>query len=239
MHSLSRRSLLRLSGASALFSLAACAAPIASSPTAAPPTATALPPVTNGDEALARLMEGNARYLAASMTHPGQTLARRAEVAQSQHPFAIILTCADSRVAPELLFDQGLGDLFVVRVAGNIVDDAILGSIEYGVAELAAPLVMVLGHERCGAVKATLEQLELGGTAPGHIGSLVTAIAPALELSAGLEGDKLDNAIRANASMVRDQISGSTPLLSEAVAASKLKVVGAYYDLDKGEVTLL
>lgn len=163
---LSRRAFVRLVGITATVSLAACG-----TNGMGVTAVNSSPAVTNGDEALARLMEGNARYVSAKLNHPDQTLQRRAEVASGQHPFAIILTCADSRVPPELLFDQGLGDLFVVRVAGNIVDDDILGSIEYGVGELATPLVMVLGHERCGAVKATVESVEQGGEVPGHIGA--------------------------------------------------------------------
>lgn len=241
----SRRSFLQLAGVAATASLTACAtvqmgAPVSGVSVAQETGANApLPQVTNSDEAITRLLEGNARYVEAKMSHPDQSLARRTEVAKGQHPFAIILTCADSRVSPEILFDQGLGDLFVLRVAGNVVDDGILGSIEYGVGEFGTPLVMVLGHERCGAVKATLEHAQKGGEVPGHIGSLVKAITPVLEHAKQQQGDLLDNAVRANIAQSRDQIGGSQPLLAAAVQAAKLKVVGAYYDLDTGAVKII
>jgi carbonic anhydrase len=117
------------------------------------------------DDARTQLMQGNARYVAAKMKHPTQSAERRIEVAKGQHPVAVVLGCADSRVPPELLFDQGLGDLFTVRVAGNIADDAVIGSIEYALEHLGATLVMVLGHERCGAVQAAVDLSESGGTA--------------------------------------------------------------------------
>lgn len=187
------------------------------------------------DDALVRLLEGNLRYVASQTSHPDQDAFRRLEVAKSQHPFAVILTCADSRVAPELLFDQGLGSLFVVRVAGNIADDAAIGSIEYAVEHLGARLVMVLGHERCGAVKAALD----GGHAPGRIGVLVDAIEPAVARSRGKAGDPLDNAVRSNVRMAVDRLSYAEPILSEAWRAGRIKVVGARYDLDAGTVELL
>src|SRR5215470_4201692 len=141
-----RRAFLRLAGATlAGAALTACA----QSPMA---TTVAEPPVTNPDEALARLQEGNQRYVALQATHPNQTGSRRSELAQSQKPFAIVFGCVDSRAAPELVFDRGLGDLFVIRTAGHVLDNAALGSIQYGVAELKIPLIMVLGHKRCGAV---------------------------------------------------------------------------------------
>jgi carbonic anhydrase len=129
---------------------------------------------------LARLEEGNRRAASNHSTHPHASSARRGEVAQSQSPFAVIVSCSDSRVPPELLFDQGYGDLFVIRIAGNVVEDTALGSIEYAVEHLGAKLLVVLGHERCGAVKATVD----GGEAPGHIGSIVNAIKPADRLLA-------------------------------------------------------
>jgi carbonic anhydrase len=134
-----------------------------------------------GDQALQELMNGNKRYVAAELAHPNQTAARRAEVAKGQDPFAIIVGCSDSRVPPEIIFDQGLGDLFVTRVAGNIVDDVVLGSIEYAAEHLGVPLIVVLGHKRCGAVEAAAK----GGDAPVHIRSLVEAIKPAIKKAKG------------------------------------------------------
>jgi len=191
------------------------------------------------DEALKQLLDGNARYVASKQAYPDQSTERRLEVAKGQHPIAVVLGCADSRVAPELLFDQGLGSLFVLRVAGNITDDVVKGSIEFGVEEFHIPLVVVLGHERCGAVKATLDASMSGGEAPGHIGSLVTPIKPAVEQAKLLEGDTLDLAIIANVANMTEELKKCEPLLSELVHAGKLRVVGARYDLDTGEVTIV
>lgn len=187
------------------------------------------------DEALQRLMEGNERHFGKKFVHPDHWEVRRAEVAKTQHPFAIVLGCADSRVPPEILFDQGLGDLFVIRVAGNVVDPAVLGSIEYAAEHLGSPLVMVLGHERCGAVSATVQ----GGEMPGHLGALVDPIKPAVAAAKKEKGDLLDNAVRANVRLVVEQLKASEPLLSHLVHEGKLKVVGARYDLDTGRVELL
>ncbi len=188
-------------------------------------------------EAVARLKDGNKRYVENDTLHPNQVKTRREEVAGGQHPFAIILGCADSRVPPEIIFDQGLGDLFVNRVAGNIIDDALLGSMEYAVEHLGVRLIVVLGHEKCGAVAATLS----GGAVPGHIGSLVDAIRPALIAWKKEFGDTpaLDNLVRLNVSHVVDQLKSSEPILHEFVKEGKLAVVGARYDLDDGTVEFI
>ncbi|MEO6325091.1 MAG: carbonic anhydrase [Thermoanaerobaculia bacterium] len=172
--------------------------------------------------ALAKLTRGNARAVSGKLQRPHQTTQRRKELGTGQQPFAVIVSCSDSRVPPELVFDQGLGDLFVVRVAGEVCDDTALGSIEYAVEHLGARLVVVLGHERCGAVKAALD----GGEFPPHIAALVTAIKPSVEKVAGMEGDPLDNAVRANVERVVEQIR---PNVKE-----KATVVGMVYDLDTG-----
>ncbi len=187
------------------------------------------------DQALARLMAGNQRYVRHKEQHPDQSLARRKELTAGQHPFAVILGCADSRVAPELLFDQGLGDLFDIRVAGNIVDDAVLGSIEYAVEHLGTKLVVVLGHEKCGAVSAAVE----AGTAAGHIKALVAAIRPSVEASAKEPGDRIHNCVIANARRVAQQVRESEPILKDAVEKHLVKVVAADYALDSGKVNLL
>jgi carbonic anhydrase len=189
----------------------------------------------SADEALAKLMAGNRRYVLHKEQHPDQSLARRKELRAGQHPFAVILGCADSRVSPELLFDEGLGDLFVIRVAGNVVDDDILGSIEYAVEHLGTKLVMVLGHEKCGAVSAAVE----GGTAEGHIQALVAAIQPSVEASSREPGDKIHNCVIANARRVAQQIRESQPVLKKAVEKHGVTVVAADYALDSGAVTLL
>lgn len=187
------------------------------------------------DEALRKLLEGNKRYAAEAAVNPDHDAACRTRVAKGQAPFAIVLGCSDSRVAPEVLFDQGMGDLFVVRTAGQVADDVALGSIEYAAEHLGAPLVVVLGHERCGAVKATAD----GGEAPGHIEALVKAIRPSVEKVKGKEGDLAENAMVANVEATVEQLKASKPILAKLVEEGKLKVVGARYDLDTGEVTLL
>jgi carbonic anhydrase len=187
------------------------------------------------DAALARLMEGNRRYTRHRAKHPDESLSRRKELEGTQHPFAVILGCADSRVPPELLFDQGLGDLFVIRVAGNIVDDPILGSIEYAVEHLGTKLVLVLGHEKCGAVTAAVD----GGAAAGHLLALVEAIRPVVAATAGMPGDKVHNCVLENARRVARQVRQSEPVLKEAGDRKGLKVVAADYALDTGAVTLL
>jgi len=189
----------------------------------------------SGDKALQKLMDGNNRYVSAQMSHPNQTPARRSEVIEGQHPFAVIVGCSDSRVPPEIIFDQGLGDLFVVRLAGHVLNDEATGSIEYAVEHLGTRLVMVLGHDKCGAVNATVQ----GGEAPGHIGSIVNAIKPAVDRAKNQPGDLLENAIRENVAMVVDQLRSSSPLLAHLVKDGILKIIGAYYRLDDGKVTLV
>jgi len=188
-----------------------------------------------GDTAIGRLMAGNRRYVTAKQTHPNQMPERRAELIDGQRPFAVILGCADSRVPPEIIFDQGLGDLFVVRVAGNIIDDVVLGSAEYAASHLHTPLIMVLGHSQCGAIGATVA----GGDLEGHIPSLAEAIRPVLDSIQGQTGDLVDNTARANARMVSEQLKQSTPVLSDLVKEGNLKVVAAFYDLDTGLVEVL
>jgi len=187
------------------------------------------------EQALEKLMAGNKRFVAGKPTRPNQGAKRRGELTKGQWPFASILSCADSRVPPELIFDQGLGDLFIVRVAGNVADDPGIGSLEYGTAVLNAPLIMVLGHSACGAVDATLK----GGEAPGRIGSVVKLIVPAVEKAKGKPGDALANAIHANVTLTVDRLRTTTPILADFVEKKKLKIVGAHYDLASGKVELL
>lgn len=184
------------------------------------------------DQALKMLEEGNARYTGGKTTHPHGDAASREAVAQAQHPFAIVLGCSDSRVPPEVLFDQGVGDLFVVRTAGNVVDDVVLGSIEYAAEHLGSALVVVLGHERCGAVKATAA----GGEAPGHLPSLVKAIQPSVDKAKGMQGDLVENAVDLNVQAMAKEIETSQPILAKLVEEGKVKVIGGKYDLDTGKV---
>ena len=186
-------------------------------------------PSVSADEALNRLKAGNERFANSKVSTGKPVATRRAETAQSQHPFAIIVGCADSRTAPEIIFDQNIGDLFVIRTAGNLVDDYALGSIEYGVEHLGARLIVVLGHQRCGAVTAALS----GGSAPGHINSLVRDIQPAVAASRGKEGDALTNAIHENDAEVAAKIRKEAEL---GELAAQVRVVEGYYDLDTGKV---
>jgi carbonic anhydrase len=187
-------------------------------------------------DARARLEQGNARYVAGHSEHAGQTPARRAELATSQHPFAVVLGCADSRASPEIVFDQGLGDLFVTREAGNVVDDHTIGTIEYAVEHLHAPLVVVLGHERCGAIAAARDTIAAHGKADGHVDSLVRAIKPAVDATSGQDAEAT---CRANVRNVVRELRTSDPMLRHAIEAGHLVVVGAYYDLDTGVVMFL
>ena len=180
-------------------------------------------------EGISKLKEGNGRYTSGNLQHPGQTTERRAELAKSQHPFAIIVSCSDSRVPPEIVFDQGLGDLFVVRVAGNVIDDHSQGSIEYAVDHLAVRLIVVLGHQSCGAVKAAKETIAAKTKATAHIQSLITAIQPAVE--ATVNGD-LETTVKANVKDVVQALRSSTPLLKPKVDSGELRVLGPYYSLN-------
>ncbi len=193
-------------------------------------------PVVAPAEGISKLKEGNGRYTSGNLQHPGQTTERRAELAKSQHPFAIIVSCSDSRVPPEIVFDQGLGDLFVLRVAGHVIDNHSLGSIEYALDHLGVRLIVVLGHQNCGAVQAAKETIAAKGKAPGHIESLVTAIKPAVE--ATVNGD-LDATIKANVKHVVQALRSSTPILKAKVDSGALQIIGGYYSLDAGAVTFL
>ncbi|MEJ3744232.1 carbonic anhydrase [Actinomycetes bacterium KLBMP 9797] len=227
-----RRALLAAGGlAAGAFGLA--------QPSAASAAATTEPTPTTPAEALRRLLAGNHRFVTGHPRHPHQTVERLRELAAGQHPFLITLGCADSRVPPELLFDQGLGDIFDNRVAGNEVDDLLLGSIEYAVEHFAPPVLMVLGHERCGAVTATIEAIETGATAPGHIGAIVTALRPIIEPVLDQPGDKVDNAVVANVKAQARALVETSDIVREKVEAGTLAVVGARYDLDTGRVTLV
>ncbi|HOV89960.1 MAG TPA: carbonic anhydrase [Syntrophorhabdaceae bacterium] len=178
------------------------------------------------------LSEGNKRFVEGKSIHPNQDSARRTAISSGQKPFAIIIGCSDSRVPPEILFDQGIGDLFIIRVAGNIVDDVALGSIEYAVDHLGTELVVVLGHSKCGAVTATVK----GGEAHGHIGSIASIIMPAVEKAKGQHGDIVENAIRNNMEITVEKIKSSEPIMTKAVKEGRVKVIGAYYDIESGVV---
>lgn len=195
--------------------------------------------VISPDEALTRLLRGNERYLQ-GRTIPDSFPALRDALARGQNPYAAILGCADSRVSPELAFDEGQGDLFVTRVAGNFVTPAILASLEYGVAVLKTPLIFVLGHTSCGAIGAAVKAVTDDATFPGHIQSLATELAPAV-LKAKKSGanDLVNAATLENVRLNVAKLAGSTPILRRAVREGHLKVAGGIYDLKTGKVERL
>jgi carbonic anhydrase len=188
------------------------------------------------EQALQRLLEGNRRY-GSNKSTLNESPQRRIEVAHGQKPFATIFSCVDSRVPPELIFDQGLGDLFVIRTAGQVLDKAVLGSLEFGVAELNIPLLVVLGHEHCGAVKAAMDTLERHGVAEAEIEYLVEALTPAVEQGKQAGGDTWDEAVRAQIELLVNQLK-HTPILGTAVDEGVLKIVGACYSLETGLVEI-
>ena len=191
--------------------------------------------ILSSQEALQRLLDGNKRYIAQKPIHPNQTVYRRKEITEGQKPFAIILSCSDSRVPPEIIFDQGLGDIFVIRVAGNVLDKTVLASAEYAVEHLDVPLLMVLGHSRCGAVSAAVS----GHAHTRHIGNLVKIIAPAVKKAQKMDGDLTENAIKVNIEMVLAKLKEKSPIIALLAESVKLKIIGAFYDLESGKIDIL
>ncbi len=219
---------------------ATASAVVASRGMAAPPPGTAnpAPPSLTPDQALAALKEGNRRFLAGRAVEPDRRGIRRLEIAKAQYPIAVLVSCSDSRVPPELLFGRGLGELFIIRNAGNTIDTVAMGSLEYAVAELNVPLVVVMGHERCGAVAAAVAVVEQGATYPGSIGQMVEPIVPAV-LAARRAGakDLLDASVRANVSRTVGRLRQfSEPMVLDRIKSGRLRVIGARYDLDDGNV---
>ena len=187
---------------------------------------------------LERLRKGNARYVeGVSLRHDFRH--EREALAGGQNPYAAILSCADSRIAPEYAFDSGRGDLFVCRVAGNFANTETVASLEYAVAVLSTPLIVVLGHDSCGAVSAAIKSLKDGTTLPGHMPSLVSGLAPAVNAVSQRGGDTLGNAIRQNVIDNVAKLSSATPILSAAVEQGKLKVAGGIYRLGDGSVEMV
>jgi carbonic anhydrase len=194
--------------------------------------------VVSPGAALERLQKGNMRYVkGASRRHDFEH--EREALAGGQNPFAGILSCADSRIAPEYAFDSGRGDLFVCRVAGNFATTETIASLEYGVAVLGVPLILVLGHDRCGAVDAAIKSLKDGTTLPGHLPSLVDGVAPAVNAVLQQGGDTLGKAIQQNVIDTVAKLRSATPILSAAVEQNKLKVVGGIYRLKNGRVDMV
>lgn len=196
--------------------------------------------VLHPQDALKTLLDGNDRWVRGALEHPRQTVERRRELASHQAPFAVIFSCIDSRVPPEIIFDCGLGDLFVVRTGGEALDDmVVLGSPEFGPSGYeSARLIMVLGHERCGAITAAIESIQTAVPAPGHITAVVDALRPAYDVAVGQPGDLVENMVRAQVRLTVDVLK-SDPLLAQLAADDGLVIVGARYDLDTGVVELI
>jgi carbonic anhydrase len=193
-------------------------------------------PTMSAAQALQLLLEGNQRFVAGKLEHPNQTPARRDEVAKGQHPFASVLACSDSRTPPEIIFDRGLGDIFTVRVAGNVADKVVIESLDYSVKHLGVRVVMVLGHRRCGAVIAAVDGHE--GTADQDVGPMLSELRPAVAASKGMAGDPVENAVRENVELVMKNLATSEEL-SAMVKSGDLKIVGGIYDLDTGTIEML
>ncbi len=190
--------------------------------------------------ALEKLMDGNRRFMGGKPMHPHQDMHRREEILGGQKPVAAVLTCSDSRVPPEILFDQGLGDIFVIRNAGNVVDDVVLGSLEYAVDHLQIPLILVLGHEKCGAVTAAAQTgSHHDGKTPVYIPRIMEKIAPAVERARSKSGDLIEEAARENAACIADEIRRALSLQTDESIESRVKVLAAYYKLTSGEVAVL
>jgi len=187
------------------------------------------------NEALRRLLDGNQRFIHQKRKYPDQSLEHLRLVAKAQYPFAAILGCADSRVPAEIVFDQGLGDLFVVRVAGNVVSDTVIASLEYSTVVLGSQLIVVLGHRRCGAVAEAIKNQPL----PGRIGLIIEGIKPSLERVKFRTGDNMQDAVLANIQYQAEKLQESSTILAKFLHEGKLKIVGACYDIDTGKVSVI
>ncbi len=235
-----RRSFLKVSGGSLVgASLTGFTyLPSAGASGASTPSTELESPSITSSAALRKLLQGNLRFQKGKAIWPDQTPARRTALAQKQNPFAMIFSCVDSRVPPELVFDQGLGDIFTIRTAAHVIDQAALGSLEFGVAELHIPLLVVLGHERCGAVTATIKAVDSQEEPPGSIRTLVDYIRPAVLAAHGTGATRLDNAVRLNSKRTVQALHRSK-ILHDAFSQGKLTIVAARYDLDTGAVNLI
>lgn len=236
-HGLSRRALM----STAVVGLAATLTGLpAAGAAAAPPSAAdnPAPPSLTPEQVLRQLKQGNQAFLAGRSITPDVDGKRRLAIARAQYPIAVLVSCSDSRVPPEVLFGRGLGELFIIRNAGNTIDTTAMGSLEYAVAELNVPLVVVMGHERCGAVAAAVAVVERGATFPGSIGRMVEPIVPAvLDARRQNAPDLLDASVRLNVSRTVGRLREfSEPMILDRIKAGKLRIVGARYDLDDGKV---
>jgi carbonic anhydrase len=186
-----------------------------------------------------RLREGNKRFVAGTSSHPNQDASRRSSLVENQHPFAVIFGCADSRLAAEIIFDLGLGDAFVVRTAGQVIDDAVLGSLEYSVSELDVPLIVVLGHDSCGAVTATKAAVETGQMPVGFIRSLVERITPSVLTSLRNNQTDVNDMVVENVKQTSQRLVDSSRVISGAVDSGRTAVIGLAYSLADGRADLV
>ncbi len=187
------------------------------------------------EESLKKLNEGNARFVKMKLIHPDQSIAKRMELVEGQHPFVVIISCSDSRVSPEIIFDQGLGDIFEIRNAGNVLDNQVIGSIEYAVVHLETPVILVLGHQNCGAVQAAIKH----NRESVHIKSFVKSIEPAVKQALKQHGDIVENTVKNNVINVVNELKNSKPIIKKYVEEDKIKIIGGYYHLDSGKVDYL
>ena len=186
-----------------------------------------------------RLREGNERFVAGESSHPNQDASRRSSLVENQHPFAVIFGCADSRLAAEIIFDLGLGDAFVVRTAGQVIDDAVLGSLEYSIGVLGVPLIVVLGHDSCGAVIATKNAVETGEMPAGFIRSLVERITPAVLTSMRNDQHDVNDMVVENVKQTSQRLVDSSRVISDAVEGGRAAVIGLAYRLAEGRADLV
>ena len=190
---------------------------------------------TNPDQSLAKLLKGNARYVSGQAANPRQSESRRLELASGQKPFAVVVTCADSRTAPEIIFDQGIGDVFVTRLAGGVVDDAALGSIEYAVHVLGSKIILVTGHEECGAVKAAMQ----GGSFPGHFSAFIKLINPGIASVKNSKNPTTSDAVDANARYIASNLPKRSAILASHLKDGSVKILPTHYNFVTGRVTIL
>lgn len=189
----------------------------------------------SADDALKLLLEGNKRFIKGNMAHPHQVVLRRSEILHGQRPFAVVIGCSDSRVPPEVLFDQGLGDIFVIRVAGTTVGNVCIGSLEFALEHLDVNLVMVMGHQYCGLIKTAAA----GDDVHHHLGSLVKTASVAVENTRDMPGDPLENATKENVRLLIERLETNSPTIDKYIKNGKVKIVGCYYTLDTGQVDII
>lgn len=189
----------------------------------------------SADDALKLLLDGNKRFIKGDMVHPHQVIRRRSEIIHGQRPFAVVIGCSDSRVPPEILFDQGLGDIFVIRVAGTTVGSVCTGSLEFALEHLDVNLVMVMGHQYCGLIKTAAK----GDDVHHHLGSLVKTASIAVENTKDMPGDPLENATKENVRLLIERLENNSPVIEDRIKSGKVKIVGCYYSLDTGAVDII